>query len=221
MTTRLQALARICATADREQLATPYTVEVDGARWTAGSDGHGLLALRELADPPWPAPPVAFDPVIRKHRLDVPGVPIDLVALKEWARVAAPIARAQCNVCNGSGKVPCHECRGRDPECDYCDDGTWECEVCEHGPRWMPGFVGAARLNRAVLWKWLQWVDGPIGATVYIPPEIGRDPKASLYFRGDDWFLLVMPLSTFGEHERYPDTPVFSWPGLAAATARR
>lgn len=181
MTTRLDWLEQTCAelAEERPPLAVPYLVELDGASWTIGSDGHGLIGFREVrTDKVYGAPPMAsMAGVLEQRRTGVDAYPIDLVALKEFARAAVPPAPADCPECLGAGTVPCAVCAGVDAdECDFCADGREDCETCSDGSRWSPCWLGAVRLNRSVLWKWLNWITEAEPATLWEPPN-PRHPR--------------------------------------------
>ena len=135
-------------------------------------------------------------------------------ALKEFARAAVPPAPADCPECLGAGTVPCSVCAGIDSgESEFCSDGREGCETCSDGLKWMPCWLGAVRINRSVLWKWLNWIPETERATLWTlwePP----DPRKPRVFTGADWFLLIMPLRT--EDGEALDDPRFPWPADAA-----
>lgn len=207
MTTRLDWLEKTCAevAAYRPTLAVPYLVELDGAQWTIGTDGHGLIAFREVrTDKTYDAPPMeSMAGVLELRRTGADASPIDLVALKELARAAVPPAPADCKECDGLGEIAC----------EFCRDGSNACKNCSDGLRFMPAWLGNARFNRSVLWKWLNWLTDPEAVTLWQAP----DPTKARVFTGPDWFLLVMPLRTV-DGAAFTDAR-FPWPAsIAEAT---
>jgi hypothetical protein len=194
-----ELLQRNCHTGpDRNDLGKPFLVEASGQPWTIATDGFMMFAAKGTVGEPQTASAgssLADLPKIVERATAARAVELSTASLLAVAGHPLRDFYSTCITCRGTG--------------DACSCGECECPDCEGGQRYSrtpvrKGFIceRLCDLNRVACL--LTGVDGPVFTE---GREQWSDPARPLYFSGDGWCGVVMPLPP--EHESGADLAAY------------
>ncbi len=194
---------------DRPELAKPFLLEVAGETWTAATDGYQLFAavgaLGEAVALDGKRQQTMGDHLVEAIALAVASTtPLDLVGLLQAAGLPERRTVQTCASCDGTGAAcTCGEC-----ECGECDEGK-----IYNSPKVRKGFVCGRLVDLNRLACLLTGVDGPLRTEAR---ELwSAKPARPLYFAGDGWCAVLVPLNV--DYESEADVAAFPrWETRAA-----
>lgn len=200
-------LAAVCEQRDKRRPAmlAPFSVTLDGERWTVATDGTRLLGLRNGPEA------VEFDgyttSIANFHRqaFAPDGIPLDVASIRDFFLAHAPAPRGKCPACNDQTGKDCEKCGGTgEHECECLECGhehTYECKACEGSGQWtcpkcedrdkpVKVRLGVAVFDAARHAPLMLAL--PDGAAVL--HDGGKENLWTL--SGPDWFAVFMPMRT-------------------------
>jgi hypothetical protein len=163
--------AGLCDRRDREDLATPLTLDVDGEAWTLATNGHVMAMTRGEYGYPRPEDPAKFLAVVQKKYQTEPVA----ISMNDLRAIMPPVVDIDtlppCEECENTGRITCDDCDGdgvlecmchcgddHDKTCGECDGDGWvSCECGRDPSKAEPPIervqIGASHFNRLLLAK--------------------------------------------------------------------
>lgn len=201
----LDALKEMCSTLSvRPLLLAPFAITIDDARWTVGTDGMRLLAVRhDYGAVEGDAGHAKFIREWYVGAVAAPSRSIDLAPLREFFAAHVPPPPGMCEECNDKREEECEECDGDgeiECECFDCGDshtatckacngeGGHTCARCKDRDAAVPVMVGVSVYDARLAAPLLSLL--PVGAARFHQ----QGPMRMTTFVGDDWFAALMPM---------------------------
>jgi hypothetical protein len=162
------------------ELAELITYAINGVRHVGATDGSVVVFMTSDLDVP--VSPVNFYPIFASY---TPGAgntfTVKAAALLEFASV--PVKPWECDC----------------PDC---------CTV--HEPRQTPGLFGHVLCDLVLLSRGLQAVTLGETCELVLPDDYpAAESGKPIFLRGDDWWVVLMPLKLFADGETPADLPRF------------